>query len=210
MSELRSWTIVGITGVIWAALILTGVVSGNTDAFSTIADVVPLLLLAAYVVERWLWRIGPFPRLIGVPMLVGTWEGELVTQWVDGKTKASPAPKRAYLAVSQTMTTIAVRLLTDESVSDQLAGAIAKTAGEGRAISYLYLNKPAIGRRTTTSPMHHGAAILTILDGQATRLEGDYWTERESKGTLAFGAHAAAVARTFAEAAALSYEPHAT
>jgi SMODS-associating 2TM, beta-strand rich effector domain len=200
--ELRSWTIVGFTAVIWAALILTGFVTGNTEAFSTISEAVPLLLLALFFFERWGWRYGRLPQAVGVPLVRGTWKGTLQPLAPDQAPGESSGSKVAYLAVEQTLTTVSVRLMTDESESDQIAGIVATRASGAPAISYTYLNTPTIDRREA-SPIHHGGGLLTIYDGTRLRLEGEYWTERRTKGKLAFTEHAAKVARSYADATAL-------
>ncbi len=199
-AELRSWAIVGLAGIIWAALLLAGVVTGNGDAFGAISAAVPVFLLVAYAFERWLWRVGQTARLFGVPVLRGTWRGTLRAV---GTSEAPVAPaKVAYLAVEQTLTTISVRLLTDESESDQIAGTVFRRPSGALAISYTYLNTPEVERREA-SPIHHGGGLLTVHDGTGLRLEGEYWTERRTKGALSFAEHTERVARSYADAAAL-------
>lgn len=199
-SEVRSWAIVGLTGVVWAALVLAGVVTGNVEAFSTIADVVPLLMLVAWAFERWGWRA--VPRLVGVPVLRGTWQGTIESLRPDPTTGLPADPKVAYLAIEQTLTTISVRLMTEESESDQIAGTVYRRASGALAISYTYLNTPSIDRRDA-SPIHHGGGLLTIHDGAGVRLEGEYWTERATKGMLSFATRSPRVTRSFTDAVAL-------
>jgi SMODS-associating 2TM, beta-strand rich effector domain len=197
--ELRSWALMGLAGIVWVALLITGAVTGNGDASGAISATVPVLLVLGYLFERWGWRIGRIPRLLGVPMVRGTWKGTLRPLGLGASIKV------AYLAVEQTLTSASVRLLTDESESEQIAGTIFRRASGASAISYTYLNTPVIDRREA-SPIHHGAALLSILDRNQLRLEGEYWTERATKGALAFTEHAAKVARSYADAAALFAE----
>ena len=194
--ELRSWALMGLAGIVWVTLLITGAVTGNGDAFGAISATVPVLLVLGYLFERWGWRIGRIPRLFGVPLVRGTWKGTLSPLGPGASVKV------AYLAVQQTLTSASVRLLTDESESDQIAGTVFHRTSGAPAISYTYFNTPVIDRREA-SPIHHGGGLLTILGRNQLRLEGEYWTERATKGKLVFTEHAATVARSYADAAAL-------
>jgi hypothetical protein len=207
LSELRVWSLVAITGVIWLTLVVAGVVTGNTDAFSTVADALPLLLLASYAFERRGWRARWFhPRWVSTPVVIGTWRGELHSFWEDTAGQAPPA-KVVYLTIRQTLTSVSVRLLSDESTSEQVAGGITTAESGYPAIAYSYRNKPGIGLRHATSNIHYGGALIEIVGDPATGLDGDYWTERKSKGKLTFREHASQIAQTYEEATKLAYGP---
>ena len=72
-------------------------------------------------------------------------------------------------------------------------------------ISYAYLNEPALALQQTRSRIHHGAAMIKIIGDPATRLEGNYWTDRKTTGTLTFEAHNPQIAQTFEQAVHLTY-----
>jgi hypothetical protein len=209
LGKARAWTIVGTTFAIWLALVVVGVATNNTKALPTISQTLPIILGAIWIYEAWGWRYVPLPRPLGVPNLNGTWQGTLTSLWKDGS-GTSPEPIPAYLAIQQTLTSISVRLFTKESQSLQIAGAISKMEAGDPAISYVYRNTPRVDLRIEVSPMHHGAAILTIYDGQVTRIAGDYWNERQGKGSISFDMHASARARSFEEASSMEYQPKAT
>lgn len=209
LAKVRAWTIVGTTSAIWLALVVVGVATNNQQALPTISQAVPIILGAVWIYEGWGWRYVPLPRPLRAPDLNGTWQGTLTSLWKDDS-GTSPAPIPAYLAIQQTLTSITVRLFTKESASVQIAGAIAKTEAGDPAISYVYRNTPRVDLRIGTSPIHHGAAVLTIYDGRSTRIVGDYWNERQGKGSISFDSHASARARSFDEAAALDYQPKGT
>jgi len=205
LSELRVWSLVFITGVIWLTLVAASVVSGNTDAFSVIVDLLPLILLGAYAFERRGWRAqGLHPRWVETPVVIGTWRGTLTSYWEDAAGQ-SPAPKTVYLTIRQTLTSISVRLLSDEATSEQVAGGVIRAESGYPAIAYNYRNKPGIGLRQATSNIHYGGALIEIVGDPATGLDGEYWTERRSKGKLTFREHAPRIAQTHEEAAKLSY-----
>ena len=140
-----------------------------------------------------LHRVG----LVNTPVVIGTWRGQLKTFW---KTEAgeTPPPTTVYLTVRQTATTVRVRLLTEESASEQVAGTITTTDSGYPAISYTYRNEPDLEQRRTKSQIHYGAALLRIEGRPATGLDGHYWTDRESWGSLR-------IAQSYNEAAMLKY-----
>jgi len=200
MTEVRTWVIFSTAGLIWLTLIILGAVSGNPEQFRTISDVVPFLLILLGLFERFLWRWGFIPRLVNVPVLHGTWKGELESLWTDPATGKSPPKKIVYLAVDQTMTSLCLRLLSDESASDQVAGSLTHPASGPRIVSAVYVNTPTVGRRDG-SPMHYGGLVLRVAGAfPPRRLEGEYWTDRQSKGALAFDAHSSKTADSFADA----------
>lgn len=206
-SELQTWGIISVVGVIWLALILVGAVSGKIEQFSTIADVVPILLVLAAVFERWGWKLRFLhPHLISVPIVHGTWKGELRSLWVDPKSGKSQEPKTVYLTVEQTLTTVCVRLMSNESSSEQIAGTLTRNRPSGRhSLAAIYINTPGIDRRDE-SAIHRGSLALEIGGKSGNSLEGEYWTDRASKGKLLFEEFNGSIAESFREADSLTYK----
>lgn len=205
MGELRTWVIISTAGVIWAALIVVGAVSGKPEEFRTISDVVPVLLIAVGFFERWIWRWAFIPRLVNVPVLHGTWKGELQSLWKDPATGSGLPQKAVYLTVDQTLTSICVRLLSDESASEQVAGVIMRPRSGPRSVSAVYVNTPRVDHRGA-SPIHYGGLLLRVVGAFPPRqLEGEYWTDRQSKGTLSFDKHNSKIADSFTDAQSLSF-----
>lgn len=204
-STLQAWTIVGTASVIWLALSIVGTVNGGPAAVLVLSDLIPTLLIGVSLYERWGWRWSRLhPYVVGQPVVSGTWRGDLESFW-EKKAGERPAIKTVYLTIRQTLTTVFVRLLTDESESNQMAGSVKKLESGNWVISYTYANTPKLGLRKG-SPLHMGGALLTILGDPPTRIEGEYWTDRDSKGTLTMTAHAPAIAPSFRDAEALFAE----
>lgn len=205
LSRPQVWAIVGLASLIWLTLIGVGAVTGSIEQFSRIASIVPILLGAAYVFERWLWRWPPLhPHLVRTPVVRGTWRGQLVSDWIDPETGKRPAPKTAYLSVEQTLMTVHTRLLTDESSSDQIAGTITKRWSGHIALVAIYVNTALIHLRDR-SPTHGGGLLLTLYTKPSLRLEGEYWTERLSKGSLVLRDYSPVVAESHEHAVSLTY-----
>lgn len=60
------------------------------------------------------------------------------------------------------------------------AGAVRRKTSGQHAIYAIYLNTAQIGRREG-SPIHYGGVVLDISGSPPVLLEGEYWTDRQSK-----------------------------
>jgi SMODS-associating 2TM, beta-strand rich effector domain len=204
------WVVVGLASLIWLALGVVGIrAGGGIDFVFSLRDTIPLLLFLASLHERWLWRHSWFhrTRVITTPVVIGTWRGTLESFWLDAATGQKTESKIVYLVIRQTATTINVRLLTNESTSEQLAGTVAASESGYPAISYNYRNRPDLKfRKDGKSPIHYGGAVIEIIGDPATGLNGEYWTDRNSRGQFRFRDQAARIAQTFEEAQSLKYD----
>ena len=207
LSSSQTWAIVGFAAIVWLALAWLGVTTeGDAGVVLRLADVIPALLVLFAIHERWLWRWQLLHRL-GIspaPVLSGTWRGELVTHWKDPETGIALPPKTVYLAIHQTLTTVHVRLLTDESTSDQVSGGMSSD-GFVPTIAYTYRNEPDLALRGVRSEIHYGAAVLRVNGKPATELDGRYWTDRPTRGTFRFAEHTMRIAQSYADATKLEY-----
>jgi predicted pore-forming effector associated with SMODS systems len=202
----QAWAIYGVVGVIWLALMVTAGISGQFDQVSKITSIVPALLVGAALFERYVWRWPPLhPRPIHTPVVRGTWRGELASLWTDPSTREHPPKKAVFLVIGQTLTEVSVRLHSEESSSEQIAGtlAIRKSTGE-HTITWTYMNAPRIDLREHSRP-HYGGAVLTVFGDPPARLQGEYWTDRQSKGSLDLRGHSPVIANSFEHAASLTY-----
>ena len=186
ISRLHLSVILGFAAVLWAIMLIVQGVSVSAAwlrPFSVVVGVMVLLLLAF---DRWLWKWQALhPWFVSKPNLTGTWRGELVSTWKNQGVDEPSTPIEAYLVVKQTFSSIRLRLITAESHSDCLAANICDDAGGTQCIVGTYLNTPKILHREG-SPIHHGGVVLRILSGDACVLEGEYWTDRNTKGTMRF------------------------
>lgn len=201
-SSLQAWTIVGIASVIWLALSIVGAANGGPTAILVVSDLIPTLLIGMSLFERWGWRWSRLhPHIVGQPVVHGTWRGDLESFWKD-EAGVSPPVKTVYLTIRQTLTTVFVRLMTDESASDQMAGSVQKQPSGNWVIAYTYANTPKLGLRKQ-SPPHLGGAALAIYGEPPARIEGEYWTDRDSKGTLTLADHVPIIVPSFRDAVAI-------
>lgn len=91
------------------------------NASQWLAPVGPAVTVAGiglWIFDRYAWRWRGVRRLVGRPVLHGTWHGELVSDWVNPETQQRiPADPDVFLVVRQRFWQVTARLLTRESES---------------------------------------------------------------------------------------------
>lgn len=148
---------------------------------TTITVVYGAVLLFAFYV--WPWR---FFRgwLVKRPDLRGSWKATLHSDWEDPDTGQRVPPIEAYMVVRQTLTTLSMRLFTEKSRSVLIAHAI-ETEPDGLfGLSAVYRNSPKIEYQGMHSAIHHGALLIEVHEVKPESLEGHYWTDRGTRGTI--------------------------
>lgn len=163
------------------------------------------VLVAAFALgvwDQWLWRARLVQRFASVPRdLNGTWRGTLESFWRDPATNQRPAPIVVYLVVRQTASRSSVRLLAPDSESTSTIARLADDEGEA-VLAYMYVGTPEL-RVEHRSRAHNGSAFLRASGRPATRLRGRYWTDRDSRGELAFDERVPNHAEDYRDAASL-------
>jgi len=163
------------------------------------------VFVATVALSLWevvVWRLPPVQRMQGVPRNVrGTWRGTLTSLWIDPETGIPPPPKTTYLVIRQRASSVSVTLLSDESRSSSFMAQV-DTIDGSTTLSYSYRNRPSPSVEHR-SRIHHGSALLDVSGTPATRLDGRYWTDRNSRGELVFDARTRAAADDFQAAGKL-------
>lgn len=192
---------IALAAVVSAVIVLvaggSGTVSLNTAKVVVSASSVVTLVLLAF--DRFLWRWPGFRRLHTRPVLRGTWKTELRTTYEERKDEVIDC----FLVIDQTFSRICARMLFDRSRSSSMSGDIVRE--NGRCVLYYVFRSDKNALEPDTNPPARGAADLTIASKPMTHLEGDYWMERGTKGTLRTAGHNATLFDTFAAAAQAEY-----
>lgn len=180
-------TIIGITAAVWlfaaAVFGLPTTVLEAAQPFGTAITAATLFILGF---NYYMWRWPLFRRwLRSEPDLKGAWRFELQTTWVDPATGAVPGPILGFAQIDQTATTLTLRIFSEKSRSKTLSWAFSKDH-EVFELAIVYQNDPEIKYRDEESRIHKGAAIFYMRGYRPDSIEGEYWTERKSTGTLKF------------------------
>ena len=110
------------------------------------SDILAVVIILVSSFERWGWRWHRLhPRPVGMPVIRGTWRGMMESSYVDPATGTTRPAKVVYLAIRQTLTTVWVRFMSDESASNQVVGSVKRDPwSEDWLLSYTYQNTPKI------------------------------------------------------------------
>lgn len=137
--------------------------SGESIAFSS-------LLMFFY--ERKLWRYNPFEN---TPKLKEKYIG-IIKSTFDG------IEREAVLEVKQTLLSVSVILISNESKSKSVNVTINEVEGEWQ-LMYCYLNIPQAGVRQR-SDIHYGSVVICLENSE--ELKGQYYTDRKTTGDMEF------------------------
>ena len=166
------------------ALFITGLHLPGLAA--KLVSLLPTVIVLAFAFfDSWLWRRAGINKRFHRPNLVGTWYGDLVSMQTDTNGReitADPIP--VVLAITETFTTISVTLMTKESKSRSVAEQLVKNANGDHTLHYQYRNIPRLPLRDQ-SPEHAGSVVIDVPDLAPTTLDGEYWTNRRTRGTFA-------------------------
>jgi len=169
---------------VWGLTLMAGGISLPTGAFGPFSIVVGTLVFALSVFDLWLWRV---PILQGWfvkrPALYGTWKVTFHSDWVDSATQQRIAPKVGYMAVRQTYSSLSMRLMTEESTSSLVAEGVSLMPDGTFKVFAVYRNESRIAVRDR-SPIHYGAFALDVQGTPVGRMEGAYWTDRNTRGDM--------------------------
>ncbi len=137
--------------------------AGEAIAFSA-------FVMLAY--EKCLWKCNPFEK---TPVLKKKYKGTLLSTY-DG------IEREAVLEIKQTLLSISVVFITEESRSKSISASIEKIQEEWQ-LTYCYLNVPQASIRDR-SAIHYGTALLCIENPE--EIKGEYFTDRKTTGDMNF------------------------
>lgn len=141
------------------------------------------LFLAAFFMKwgwRWKWLQG---WLVPFPDLNGTWQGQIQTSWKDAQDE-TPGPIPVILTINQTFGWISCVMRTAEMEShSSVEGFCIDKERQIRQLCYTYTSKPKTSLRDRSTP-HDGTMLFNIIGKPVDKLEGEYWTQRQTTGTV--------------------------
>lgn len=199
LSRIQVQVILGLAVIAWAVMLFVEGVPLKAKYLGPYSVVVTVVVVGLILFDRWLWRIPPAPRLLRHPVLSGTWRGTLRSNWVNPETNATLDPIVVYFAIRQTYSTISLRMMTRESSSVSLVAALEGRGDGVPRVTSTYENQPGVLIQDR-SRIHHGALLLEVHGMPADRLDGWYWTDRDTKGEVVLELRNRKVFSSFEEA----------
>lgn len=189
-----------VTGA-WSVVLLVAGVRLPGMLSKVLMSLPMALVVLFWIFDNWLWHVSPVKRLAKRPDLNGTWQGTLTSLRDDGSgQEVAHSPIPVFLVVRQTYLDLNITLLSQESSSRSIAAVVQVNPDGNFTVYYHYTNVPALTVRDR-SPIHSGGAKLEIADVSPQSLDGEYWTDRRTRGTLTVKRTSAKRSGTYADAA---------
>lgn len=174
----------------WAIDAIYTLLGGHTPGVGKVASLVVTLLGGILVTLfnatwRGLWRRFPALQRGAFPDLNGTWEGTLVSTWVDPETGKTKQPIPTTITIRQSLLSMVVSLKTGESTSHSTRALLERFSETSRfRVWYSYNNDPQAQYQHRSSP-HEGVAFLELdTSSDMNRLTGRYYTARRTTGDI--------------------------
>jgi hypothetical protein len=181
--QISSFLILAVAA--WTVLLWVRGFPLSWELFWPFSLVLSFVGLTAAAFDRWFWKLQLLQGwFVKRPDISGTWRVALRSEWVNPRTGEKVPVIDCYMAVKQTLSTLNMRLLTPESSSWFIAHNITLSDDDVYQVAGVYMNKPKLPLRGDRSEIHYGAVLLDIQGTPAKSLEGDYWTDRNSRGTI--------------------------
>ncbi len=138
-----------------------------------------IIIWVLFIKWGWKWKMF-YPWLVPFPNLSGDWSGIIKSNWNEKESKPIPTE----VLIIQTFFNIQVRVKTDESRSHSIGASFNIDKDRGfQQLFYSYLNTPKPGVRER-SEIHYGSTLLNFEGYNVTKMDGEYWTSRETTGEI--------------------------
>lgn len=179
------WTrvVIGLAAAIWLGVAILLDVPVDQRWLRALGGVISIVVLLLVVFDRWMWRWPLVNRFVKRPVLLGTWKATLSSNWPDRETGQPISPMDAYLVIRQTYSRVSVRALFRGSRSEHIVGDIVRSP-TGPPVLWFMFRSEAHALHRDGNPPRRGAAALVISSAPTLRMQGDYWTEEETRGEV--------------------------
>jgi hypothetical protein len=188
MTRAQVTALLGLAAITWATWLLFAGVAVGLEHLAPFSLTVGVLVGAVTLFNLYLWRWPVFRSVLSDrPLLRGTWQLEIESNFVD---EATGQQKRveAYYLIRQTYAQLSVRLLTNETTSKTLCAQLVRSDDGEWTLQGTFLDTPAVPLRER-SRIHYGAFWVRLAGEPVSSFHGQYWTDRDTKGTMRSIAH---------------------
>ncbi len=170
-------------------LFLAAVIQGfDLHNFLDVLRLIPIVAtadgIAYFIFTAWFWRWKPLQGwLIPFPDLNGTWQGYIQTNWKDAEGQ-TPGSIPTILTIKQSFGRMSCVMRTEEMESHSyLEGFCIDKDAQVRRLCYSYTSRPKASLRERSTP-YDGSILFNIIGTPVNKLEGEYWTQRQTIGTV--------------------------
>ena len=179
-----AFAILGLAFIVYAIIFTLTQNFDSIDFHKAITHVsttisINIIIWMLFIAWAWKWKIF-YPWLVPFPNLSGDWEGIIKSNWKEKELEPIPIE----VSITQNFFNVQVRIKTKESRSYSIGASFDIDNERGfQQLFYTYLNTPKAGVRER-SEMHYGSTILNFDGFKVTKMDGEYWTDRETTGEI--------------------------
>jgi hypothetical protein len=179
-----AFVILGLAFIVYALIFLITQNLDSIDFHKALTHIsttisINIIIWMIFIAWGWKWKIF-YPWLVQFPNLSGEWKGIIKSNWKEKELDPIPIE----VSISQNFFTIQVRIKTKESRSYSIGASFDIDNDRGfQQLIYSYLNTPKAGVRER-SEIHYGSTILNFEGYKVIKMEGQYWTDRETTGEV--------------------------
>lgn len=137
-----------------------------------------------WLFDRYIWRIWPIRKLVRRPDLNGTWRVSLQSSYQVSGSKKSVAAVNGFAVVRQTFSSLSIRLMTEHAESFLVASSFDIQADGTTFVYGAYQSDPSIHLRSGISEIHYGSFRYKVIGRPPNQLNGHYWTDRNTNGSI--------------------------
>lgn len=179
-----AFAILGLAFIVYATIFLLTQNLESIDfhkALTHVSTTISINIILWMIFIAWAWKFKIFyPWLVPFPNLSGDWEGTIKSNWKEKELEPIPIE----VSVTQNFFNVQVRIKTKESRSYSIGASFDIDNERGfQQLFYTYLNTPKAGVRER-SEIHYGSTILNFDGFKVTKMDGEYWTDRETTGDI--------------------------
>jgi hypothetical protein len=179
-----AFVILGLAFIVYATIFLLTQNLESIDfhkALTHVSTTISINIILWMIFIAWAWKFKIFyPWLVPFPNLSGDWEGTIKSNWKEKELEPIPIE----VSITQNFFNVQVRIKTKESRSYSIGASFDIDNERGfQQLFYTYLNTPKAGVRER-SEIHYGSTILNFDGFKVTKMDGEYWTDRETTGEI--------------------------
>ncbi len=179
-----AFAILGLAFIVYAVIFVSTQNLDSIDFHKAITHIsttisINIVIWMIFITWAWKWKIF-YPWLVPFPNLSGNWVGTVKSNWKEKQLE----PILIEVSITQNFFNIQVKIKTNESRSYSIGASFDIDNERGfQQLFYSYLNTPKSGVRER-SEIHYGSTILNFDGFKVEKMEGEYWTDRETTGEI--------------------------
>lgn len=179
-----AFVILGLAFIVYSIIFLATQNLDSIDfhkAITHVSTTISINIILWMIFIAWGWKLKIFyPWLVPFPNLSGDWKGTIKSNWKEKELEPIPIE----VSINQNFFNVQVRIKTKESRSYSIGASFDIDNERGfQQLFYTYLNTPKAGVRER-SEIHYGSTILNFDGFKVTKMDGEYWTDRETTGEI--------------------------